>query len=126
MKKYLCFFIIATICLLTSCKKSSPKYNGEIIQIEYSSSSAYSSDENTSSFSSPLTIGSYSSAITSSESSNPTVSSSGPYYANLNSKKFHKPECASAKKLKSENLYICESREQLIADGYSPCARCKP
>ncbi len=48
------------------------------------------------------------------------------YYANTNSLKFHFSDCYHAKKIKNENLYITESREELIRDDYAPCLVCKP
>ena len=50
----------------------------------------------------------------------------GTYYANMNTHKFHKSSCSSAKLIKDTNLYITTSREELINDGYSPCLRCNP
>ena len=50
----------------------------------------------------------------------------GTYYVNMNTHKFHKSNCSSAKLIKGTNLYITTSREELINDGYSPCLRCKP
>ncbi len=48
------------------------------------------------------------------------------YYANTNSKKFHKNSCRYAKITSNENLYITESREELINEAYVPCKVCKP
>lgn len=49
------------------------------------------------------------------------------YVLNRSSKKFHYPSCSSAKQIKPENYTTSiESRDALIADGYSPCKRCKP
>lgn len=48
------------------------------------------------------------------------------YFANKNTKKFHKKTCTYAKRLNQENIYICSSREQLIAEGYTPCGKCEP
>lgn len=50
----------------------------------------------------------------------------GVYYANKNTKKFHKSTCGSAKLIKDTNLYTTTSRDELINDGYVPCARCNP
>ncbi len=55
-----------------------------------------------------------------------TESSGTQYYANKSSKKFHKETCIYAKRLSEDNLYICSSREQLIAEGYTPCGKCEP
>lgn len=49
------------------------------------------------------------------------------YVLNTNSKKFHKPSCSHAKNLTGENRKETDkSREEVIADGYSPCGTCKP
>lgn len=49
------------------------------------------------------------------------------YVANKTSKKFHKPDCSSVSKMSEANkLYINATREQMIADGYSPCGNCNP
>ncbi len=47
------------------------------------------------------------------------------YILNTNTKKFHKPTCASAKKIASENYAeSSESKETLISQGYKPCKNC--
>lgn len=49
------------------------------------------------------------------------------YVLNNNSKKFHYPDCASAKKISDKNRQeITCSREELISRGYSPCGNCDP
>ncbi len=48
------------------------------------------------------------------------------YVLNTSTKKFHRPDCSSAKKIKPENYGTCDSRESAIAQGYSPCKICKP
>ena len=48
------------------------------------------------------------------------------YYANKNTKKFHLKSCPSSTKIKEENLYISGDRAELVSEGYSPCANCKP
>lgn len=48
------------------------------------------------------------------------------YYANTNSKKFHKNSCRYAKMTSNENLYITESKNELINEGYVPCKVCEP
>ncbi len=64
--------------------------------------------------------------------SDPDSSSDGEntetiYVLNTNTKKFHSPDCASADKISDENREeTSKSREELIAEGYSPCGNCKP
>lgn len=49
------------------------------------------------------------------------------YILNTSTKKFHNPNCSSAKDMKEENREASsKSRDELIADGYSPCGSCKP
>ena len=49
------------------------------------------------------------------------------YVLNTNTKKFHKPECASVEDTAKANKKTEEnSREELIKQGYKPCGRCKP
>ena len=53
--------------------------------------------------------------------------SSQSYVLNTNSKKFHYPSCASAKKIKDSNKAVSsESRSALISKGYLPCGNCNP
>lgn len=49
------------------------------------------------------------------------------YILNDNTKKFHKPNCSSVKKMNEENKkeWIGE-RETLIEQGYEPCGNCNP
>lgn len=48
------------------------------------------------------------------------------YVASKNSKVFHKPTCAWAKRIKPENLIGYSSRDEAINVGKRPCKRCKP
>lgn len=49
------------------------------------------------------------------------------YVLNTKTKKFHDPDCGSVKQMKDENREsYTGSREALLADGYTPCGRCKP
>ena len=49
------------------------------------------------------------------------------YVVNTNTGKFHYPGCSSVSQMKQKNrLDTTESRDQLIAEGYSPCKRCNP
>lgn len=47
------------------------------------------------------------------------------YVVNTNTKKFHLPNCSSAKKIKDENKWeVNSTKEELIEEGYSPCKNC--
>lgn len=49
------------------------------------------------------------------------------YILNTNTGKFHKPGCSSVDQMKESNkLPYTGLREDVIAQGYSPCGRCKP
>lgn len=49
------------------------------------------------------------------------------YILNTNTGKFHKPSCSSVDQMKESNkLPYTGLREDVIAQGYSPCGRCKP
>lgn len=49
------------------------------------------------------------------------------YILNKNTKKFHKPECSDAKKIKVKNKgEYTGSRQTLIDEGYEPCGNCNP
>lgn len=49
------------------------------------------------------------------------------YILNTNSKKFHYPTCSSVGQMKEANKQeYTGSRDDLIAEGYSPCGRCHP
>lgn len=52
---------------------------------------------------------------------------SSTYILNTSTKKFHKPSCNSAKKIKSSNYQeYSGARADLIKQGYSPCHNCNP
>ncbi len=49
------------------------------------------------------------------------------YVLNKSGKKFHLPDCSSAKNMKKENKETYKgTREDLINQGYEPCGNCKP
>lgn len=49
------------------------------------------------------------------------------YVINVNTKKFHLPDCSSAIDTEDKNKeYVNETREKLIKNGYVPCKRCNP
>lgn len=53
--------------------------------------------------------------------------SQGDYILNANTKKFHRPTCASVKRMSDANKIVStESREALIGQGYEPCKNCNP
>lgn len=49
------------------------------------------------------------------------------YIINENTDKFHKPDCSSVSDIKSHNKKEFNGRkEDLLAEGYTPCKRCQP
>ncbi|MBQ8598890.1 MAG: MBL fold metallo-hydrolase, partial [Oscillospiraceae bacterium] len=53
--------------------------------------------------------------------------SDAEYVLNTNSKKFHSPSCENAEKISEKNRSSFNgSREDLIAQGYTPCGFCEP
>ena len=49
------------------------------------------------------------------------------YVLNVNSKKFHNPDCSGAEKISEKNRQDYHgSRQQLIDEGYEPCGICNP
>ena len=75
--------------------------------------------------SSKAAVASASSAVISSSAA--PIASKTMYILNTNTKKFHYPSCGSAAKIKDSNRQeTTKSREQLIAEGYSPCGNCDP
>ena len=49
------------------------------------------------------------------------------YILNTNTKKFHKPDCASVKETKDKNKQTFHgTRDEVIEKGYDPCGRCHP
>ena len=53
--------------------------------------------------------------------------SAGGYVINLTTKKFHRPDCPSASRIKKDNKQIFKGRRsELINQGYEPCKNCNP
>ena len=49
------------------------------------------------------------------------------YVLNINTKKFHKPGCASVKRMSVKNKKkVHDTRKHLINSGYDPCKNCNP
>ena len=57
----------------------------------------------------------------------PTPVPVNTYVLYTNTKRFHKPSCASVSEIKESNKEIFEgTRDEVIAMGYEPCGRCRP
>ena len=62
-----------------------------------------------------------------SERENPAATEVSTYILNINTKRFHYPSCSSVDEMKDKNKQeYTGTRDELIADGYKPCGRCKP
>lgn len=58
---------------------------------------------------------------------NPEAANEKDYVVNLNTQKFHNPDCSSVPKISEMNREdITTTRESLIEQGYTPCGTCKP
>ncbi|HEX3013244.1 MAG TPA: Ada metal-binding domain-containing protein [Methanobacterium sp.] len=55
-----------------------------------------------------------------------SVSSSGYYIGNLDSKKFHRPNCPSVDLIRENNKIRLNSRQEALNLGYVPCKNCNP
>ncbi|MBP5304000.1 MAG: DNA/RNA non-specific endonuclease [Clostridia bacterium] len=57
----------------------------------------------------------------------PVDTKDATYVGNRNTKKFHKPSCASVKQMKESNrvFFYCQ-REEVVSQGYVPCKNCNP
>ena len=54
-------------------------------------------------------------------------SANATYILNTNTKKFHYPSCSSVNQMKDKNKReFTGTRDEAIAQGYSPCGRCHP
>lgn len=92
------------------------------INIDYAdgSSSSQNGSNNTTSSSKPTT------SVEENTNTNENTGST-KYVLNTNSKKFHYPTCGSAGRISAKNYAESnESRDSLIAQGYSPCGNCDP
>ena len=57
----------------------------------------------------------------------PEASPETTYILNLNTRKFHYPECSSVDQMSEKNkLEFTGTRDEAIAQGYDPCKRCNP
>lgn len=58
---------------------------------------------------------------------NPTSNSTlQTYIGNAGTKKFHLPDCASAKNIQKEKRVEFQTRLEAVLQGYEPCGRCNP
>ena len=55
-----------------------------------------------------------------------TATAAQNYCGNKNSKVFHKSDCTFARNISDENRVFLSSRDEFIANGYTPCKKCNP
>ncbi len=61
------------------------------------------------------------------ESAQGTENQNADYILNINTKKFHTPQCSSVSQMKESNKEtFTGSREDVIVQGYTPCDQCNP
>jgi endonuclease YncB( thermonuclease family) len=48
------------------------------------------------------------------------------YLGNINSYRFHRPDCPFGRKMSKKNVVRFQSRYEAFWAGYSPCKRCRP
>ena len=61
------------------------------------------------------------------EDAAPGTSADATYILNTSSKKFHRPDCSGVASMSEANRQTYTgSRDELIAQGYSPCGQCDP
>lgn len=61
------------------------------------------------------------------EQDNEPATEASTYILNTNTKRFHYPSCSSVDEMKDKNKQeYTGTRDELIAEGYKPCGRCKP
>ncbi len=64
---------------------------------------------------------------TTTEKEIPVNVSGATYIVNINTDKFHYPSCHSVDQMKEKNKMVYRgSRDELVAQGYSPCKNCNP
>ncbi len=48
------------------------------------------------------------------------------YIGNKKTHKFHSASCKEVNRMNEENKWYCDSRDELVNSGYSPCGKCNP
>ena len=105
----------AGICFNVYCYNVQPG-----IVINYADGSNYAADGS-------APYGSSAAVSRNKTTSQTTNSENASYIANKNTKKFHIPSCSSVSQMKEKNKkYLNCSRDEAIAQGYSPCGNCNP
>lgn len=62
-----------------------------------------------------------------SKGKNPEQPQKENYVLNISNDKFHTPDCSSVETIKDKNKQkVTMNRDELIANGYSPCGKCNP
>ncbi len=102
--------------------------NGDIICTSDGQNLSFTTEKNAAAGSNSTNNNSAATAVGNSNVTNDTsVSVAAEYILNTNTKKFHYPDCNSVKKMKDKNKQAFNgTRDEAIANGYSPCGNCHP
>lgn len=116
-----------TSAVRTATAKPSPKPSMSALAASAPAEPA-SASPSPSASGSPAPAGSSPAAVAAAAGPEVTLAGQGEYayVASKSGKVFHRPDCASAKRIKPENLIGFFSREEAVAAGLQPCKRCKP
>lgn len=140
MKRIICFLLVALLCVSLAACAMSDGY-GKYVNIyrlldagDYAGAhAAIDALAGISSTTAPVTDPT---AATAPAETTAPVQTTAPavvapsdatYVLNTSSMRIHKPDCGSVETIKEGNReYTKLTREELIAQGYEPCGRCKP
>lgn len=104
-----------------------PRTSGEFASSAASAAEAESDTSDASASSAALPASDASDVSDISDSSGASDSNVRSYILNANTKRFHLPGCSAVSRMKETNKIDFEgTREQVIAQGYTPCGLCNP
>ncbi len=111
-----------SICYNVYCYNVQPG-----VIIDYATGEAAVADDAPTSASTAKTTATTATAATS-DTAESTVNAAGvTYVLNVKGKKFHRPDCEAVSTISDKNKADTDkTREELIAEGYTPCGTCQP
>ena len=121
MVKYMKKFIIFLLIIITCCgcnSKETVSRTDVIINMP--------TDNSVNGYRNEIVVNSSNNTTTKVEDKNQTETTVIQYCANINSKKFHLPDCGSVETIKQENRLYLSDKNELISLGYEPCKKCNP
>ena len=119
MKVKFISLLLSTVVMVTACDATSPQRSLTVKSADTHTATAVAVTERPT-------------AVPTQKSVEPTVEPSSvlentTYILNTNTHKFHFASCSSIRQIKDKNKReITGSRDEAIAQGYSPCAICNP